>query len=146
MQRVPRFVWSLIGTAVYVAISVPGYDMFEPWLENFMLLIGYWLAVYEGVALVEHFVFRAPRGAAGYEVDAYDDPSRLPPGFAALGASLAGVLGAVLGMAQAWFTGPLGRLCGGDGSGGDIGFELAFGFSAVTYLVLRAVERERFGR
>ncbi|KUI70284.1 Purine-cytosine permease fcyB [Cytospora mali] len=138
-QRVPRFAWSLVGTAAYVAVSVPGYAMFESWLENFMLLIGYWLAIYEGVALAEHFVFR--RGRRGYVVEDYDVPSRLPPGMAALGAFMMGVLGAVLGMAQVWFTGPVGRLCGG-----DVGFELGFGFSALAYLVLRAVERGRFGR
>lgn len=148
-QRVPRFVWSFVCTAAYVAISVPGYGMFEPWLENFMLLIGYWLAIYEGVALTEHFVFRRGGRAGLYDVGDYDTPSRLPPGFAALGAFVLGALGAVLGMAQVWFTGPVGRLCGGGGggeSGGDVGFELGFGFSATAYLVLRAVERGRFGR
>lgn len=144
-QRVPRFVWSLVCTAAYVAIAVPGYSKFESWLENFMLLIGYWLAIYEGVALTEHFVFRR-MGGTGYDVGGYDIPSMLPPGFAAMGAFVLGVLGAVLGMAQVWYTGPVGRLCGGEEFGGDVGFELAFGFSAVAYLVLRAVEKAMFGK
>lgn len=139
-----RPAWSVAGTAVYVAVSVPGYGMFEPWLESFMLVIGYWLAIYEGVALTEHFVFR--RGWGGYEVEDHATPSRLPPGLAALGAFLVGIMGAVLGMAQVWFTGPLGRLCGGEGVGGDVGFELAFAFSAVSYLVLRSVEKRFYGR
>ncbi|ROW07787.1 hypothetical protein VMCG_03537 [Cytospora schulzeri] len=141
-QRVPRFAWSSVATAVYVAVAIPGYTMFGSWLENFMLLIGYWLAIYEGVALTEHFVFRRRgRKGVGYDVRDYDTPSRLPPGLAALGAFALGVMGAVLGMAQVWFTGPVGRLVGG-----DVGFECGFGFSAVAYLVLRSVERERFGR
>lgn len=143
-HRVPRFAWSLIATCVYVGISIPGYSMFESWLENFMLIIGYWLAMYEGVALTEHFLFRGWRGY-GYEVENYEVSGSLPPGMAAVSAFGVGVVGAVLGMAQVWFTGPVGALCGGE-FGGDVGFELAFVFSAVTYAVLRAVERAYYRR
>lgn len=143
-QRIPRFAWTLLGTFIYVGISIPGYSMFESWLENFMLVIGYWLAIYEGVALTEHFVFRVWLGH-GYEVAEYDTPGRLPPGMAAVSAFGVGVVGAVLGMAQMWFTGPIGALCGGE-YGGDVGFEMAFASSAVTYAVLRAVERAYYRR
>lgn len=37
--RVPRFVWTFIGTCCYVAIAIPGYSHFEAVLENFMLII-----------------------------------------------------------------------------------------------------------
>ena len=47
-QRVPRFVWTFIGTIIYCAIAIPGYGHFESVLENFMLLIAYWLSIYEG--------------------------------------------------------------------------------------------------
>lgn len=47
-QRVPRFVWTFIGTLIYCAIAIPGYGHFQSVLENFMLLIAYWLAIYEG--------------------------------------------------------------------------------------------------
>lgn len=144
-QRVPRFLWTVLGTGVCVGIAVPGYGMFERWLENFMLLVGYWLALYQGVALTEHLWFRV-RGGWGYVVEEYDEPGRLPPGMAAVSAFGVGVVGAVLGMAQSWFTGPVGRLCGGEEFGGDVGFELAFGFSAVAYLVLRTVERGYYRR
>lgn len=143
-QRVPRIAWTALGTCVYVAVAVPGYAMFESWLESFMLLIGYWLAAYEGIALAEHFVFRAGR-AGGYAVADYDTPGRLPPGMAAAGAFGIGAVGAVLGMAQPWFTGPVGRLCGGE-FGGDVGFELAFGFAGVSFVVLRSVEKGHYGR
>ncbi|PSR94537.1 purine-cytosine permease FCY21 [Coniella lustricola] len=124
-QRVPRFVWTFLATCACVAISVPGYSRFERWLENFMLLTGYWLAIYEGVALTEHFFFRVWRGY-GYDVHDHDDPDRLPPGMAAVSAFVVGVVGAVLGMAQSWWTGPVGRQAGGE-AGGDVGFEMAFG-------------------
>lgn len=142
-QRIPRFVWSLIGTAIYIAISIPGYNRFELWLENFMLIIGYWLAIYEGIALPEHFLFR--RGFAGYAPEDYTEPSRLPPGFAAMLAFCFGIMGAILGMAQTWWTGPIGKLCGAE-FGGDVGFELGFAFAAVSYVVLRSVEKNYFKR
>ncbi|KAI0400178.1 purine-cytosine permease [Xylaria palmicola] len=142
-ERVPRFIWTGVGTAVYIAIAIPGYDHFESALENFLLLIGYWLAIYEGVSLTEHFVFR--RGFRGYQPEDYTVLKRLPPGFAAISAFAVGVAGAVLGTAQVWFTGPIGRLCGAE-FGGDVGFELAFSFTAVTYLGLRSLEKWYFGR
>lgn len=38
-QSVPRFIWTFVGTLVYCAIAIPGYNQFERVLENFMLLI-----------------------------------------------------------------------------------------------------------
>lgn len=55
-------------------------------------------------------------------------------------------MGAVLGMAQEWFTGPIGRKIGTPGFGGDVGFPLAFAFSAISYGVMRTVEKRMFGR
>ncbi|CAK7198844.1 Purine-cytosine permease fcy21 [Sporothrix eucalyptigena] len=142
-QRVPRFVWVLIGTGVYIAIAIPGYNHFASWLENFMTIIAYWLAIYEGISLTEHFVFR--RGFEGYRPEDYTDASKLPPGFAAALAFCFGIAGVVLGMAQTWYIGVLGKLCGTD-YGGDIGFELAFAFSSISYLVLRTIEKNYFKR
>ena len=102
------------------------------------------------MALSEHVFFRRRWGRgggagalAGYDPDAYADPNRLPPGLAAAAAFLLGVAGAVLGMAQSWYVGPLARLCGG-GGGGDLGFELGFSFAFVSYLGFRTVEKRYF--
>jgi NCS1 nucleoside transporter family len=142
-QRVPRFLWTFVGTAVYIAIAIPGYDHFESVLENFMLVIGYWLAIYTAIGLPEHFIFKG--GFSGYEPQNYDNPKRLPPSIAALAAFCFGVMGAVMGMAQVWFIGPIGKLIG-TGYGGDIGFELAFAFAFVTYIPFRYFEKRAFGR
>ncbi|KAK3695054.1 purine-cytosine permease [Podospora appendiculata] len=142
-QRVPRFLWTIVGTGAYVAIAIPGYDRFASWLENFMLIIGYWLAIYEGIALSEHFIFR--RGFGGYRPEDYNNPKALPPGIAALVAFAFGVMGAALGMSQVWYTGPIGKLCGAE-FGGDVGFELAFAFSAVSFIVMRPFEKRYFKR
>jgi len=55
-------------------------------------------------------------------------------------------MGAVMGMAQPWFNGPIGRRIGLPGYGGDIGFPLAFAFSAVSYAGMRIVEKRMFRR
>ena len=142
-QYIPRFCWTFIGTCIYVAVAIPGYSHFESVLENFMLVIAYWLAIYEGVSLPEHIIFR--RGFTGYAPSTYDQPAKLPPSFAALGAFCCGVAGAVIGMAQVWWIGPVGGLIGGD-YGGDVGFELAFGFTFTSYCILRYFEKKHFGR
>ena len=142
--RVPRFIWTFIGTLIYVAVAIPGYDHFESVLENFMLIIAYWLAIYEGVSLSEHIFFR--RGFGGYAPENYLDRHKLPPGIAAIIAFCFGVMGAILGMSQVWFEGPIGALCGAPPFGGDVGFELAFAFSAISYCVLRTFEKRHFGR
>jgi len=41
LQVVPRFIWTGVGTIIYVVIAIPGAKHFETVLENFMLLIGY---------------------------------------------------------------------------------------------------------
>ncbi|XDG08449.1 hypothetical protein ABKA04_008064 [Annulohypoxylon sp. FPYF3050] len=144
-QRVPRFVWTLVGTAVYIAVAIPGYNEFEDTLESFMLVIGYWLAIYEGISLTEHFVFRRGR-TDRYHPEDYVEPKKLPPGLAAVTAFCFGVMGAVLGMAQTWFIGPIGKLCGAEGYGGDVGFELAFAFAAISYAAMRSAELAYFRR
>lgn len=78
----------------------------------------------------------------GYNIADYDEPKKLPPSFAALGAFCFGIFGAVVGMAQIWFTGPVGKAVGG----GDVGFELAFAFSFLSYLPMRYFEKKHFGR
>ncbi|KKY14361.1 putative purine-cytosine permease [Phaeomoniella chlamydospora] len=143
-QKVPRFLWTFFGTLVYCAVAIPGYSHFESVLENFMLIIAYWLAIYEAIALSEHFIFR--HGFTGYIASQYDQPSKLPPGIAALAAFCFGVFGAIMGMSQTWFLGPVGQLIGDPAYGGDIGFELAFGFTFITYTLFRWFEKKKFGR
>jgi purine-cytosine permease-like protein len=134
----------VIATAAYIAIAIPGYSNFEAVLENFMNFIGYWLAIYEGIALSEHFVYR--RSFAGYNPSDYDKRDRLPPGIAAVLAFFCGVVGMVTGMSQSWWVGPIARRAGSPPFGGDLGFELGFAFSAVSYCVFRKLEFNYFKR
>ena len=51
-----------------------------------------------------------------------------------------------MGMSQVWFIGPIGRRIGDPSYGGDVGFELAFAFSAISFMVFRSLEKKHFGR
>jgi purine-cytosine permease-like protein len=62
------------------------------------------LAIYEGVAVTDHILFK--KGMKGYDPSIY---ASLPLGAAALSAFSVGVAGAILGMAQVWFVGPVGK-------------------------------------
>jgi len=143
-QRVPRFIWTFIATCAYIGIAIPGYSDFEAVLQNFMEFIGYWLAIYEGISLTDHFVFK--RGFSGYNVEDYDHPERLPPGIAAMFAFCCGIAGMVTGMSQVWFVGPIALHAGDSKYGGDVGFELGFAFAAAGYLLARPLELRYFGR
>ncbi|KAL4750357.1 hypothetical protein BDW72DRAFT_203993 [Aspergillus terricola var. indicus] len=116
-QRVPRFIWTLLGTGVSIAIAIPGYSHFETVLENFMNFIAYWLAIYSAIAIVDHCVFK--RGFSGYVVENFDKRDKLPVGIAATIAFGFGVAGMVTGMSQPWYVGPISK----HAAGGDVGFE-----------------------
>ena len=109
-----------------------------------MNFIGYWLAIYTGIGLTEHFYFR--RGISGYKPAQYDRPRELPVGIAAIAAFCVGIVGVVMGMSQVWFIGPIGKLIGNPEYGADIGFELGFSFAAVSYFAFKPLELRVFGR
>lgn len=140
--KVPRVIWNTVGACASLAISIPGYMFFEQVIHNFMNMTGYWLAIYSAVGLSEHYIYR--RGFKGYNPDDYATPSALPLGISAIIAFCVGVVGAVLGMNQIWWQGPVAKKIGL--YAGDVGFELAFAFALVTYNACRPFELKRFGR
>lgn len=142
IQWVPRFIWTVVGTGAYIAIAIAGYSHFELVLENFMNVIGYWLAIYSSIGLTEHFVFK--RGFSGYKPELYDSPSRLPLGVAAIFAFCCGVVGMVCGMSQTWWTGWIALHAGALPFGGDVGWELGAAFAITGYLIARPIERRFF--
>lgn len=133
-QSIKRYVWTLIGAVIYVAIALPAASNFNETLTNFMLIIAYWLGPWGTILILEHFVFRHGR----YNVDDWNTPSRLPIGWAAIVSMILGLVGVVLGAAQVYYTGPIGKLVGPFGM--DVGFELGVVFAAISYLILRRIE------
>ncbi|CCH43163.1 Purine-cytosine permease FCY21 [Wickerhamomyces ciferrii] len=144
--KVPRIVWTIVGNFLTLAICIPGYYKFEDVMENFMNMIGYYLAIYQAMTLSEHFFYK--KGFKGYDIEGYNDKSRYPIGIAAIVGFLFGVLGTYLGIDQNWGVGPIAKLINADSSlpGGDIGFELAFGFAFIGFNIVRPLEIKYFGR
>lgn len=91
-----------------------------------------------GAILVEHLYFRK-RKFANYDIQAWNMPSQLPLGAAALGASIMGFLIAILVMNQVWFRGPFGRMFG------DTTLMTALTVTAINYFFFRRFEMRRRG-
>ncbi|PIL27619.1 transporter [Ganoderma sinense ZZ0214-1] len=130
---IPRYIFSLLATALLIPISIVGAHKFYDTLTNFLSLIGYWASAFGAVVLAEHLVIR--RGSfAEYDFRFWDDYRRLPTGLPALGACLLACALIVPSIDQVWFVGPIAEKTG------DIGFELAFAATPLFYVPLRYLE------
>lgn len=137
-SKVPRVFWTIVGNFVTLAICIPGYYSFSSVMTNFMSCIGYYLSIYQGISLTEHYFFR--RGDfSTYEYERIDDKNAYPVGLAGLFGFCCGVVGVVLGMNQTWYTGVIGSKIG---NGGDIAWELGLSFGAIGYLISRPIEKK----
>lgn len=104
---------------VDIILALTGYNSFESWFDTLLVLLSYWLAIYSTILVEEHFIFR--KGSfARYNLEDYNVLENLPVGLAAGFATGVGIAGAVLGMAQQWYIGPIGRTFGGE-FGADLG-------------------------
>lgn len=118
-QLIPRFFLCIVCTVVYIVLALTGYNHFESWFDTLLVLLSYWLAIYSTILIQEHFIFR--RGSfKRYNLEGYNTFSNLPLGVAAGLATGCGIAGAVCGMSQQWYVGPIGKMIGG-ASGADIG-------------------------
>ena len=143
LRKVPRVFWTIAGNFVTLAICIPAYYEFEDVMENFMNLIGYYLAIYESMSLSEHFIWNKGRFSA-YDYENFHDKTVYPVGYAGVFGFCCGVAGVVLGMNQVWYAGVLAKKIGD--YGGDIGFELGAGFSFVGFNTVRYFEKKYVGR
>ncbi|GAA5873523.1 hypothetical protein JCM8547_005611 [Rhodosporidiobolus lusitaniae] len=146
MQMVPRFFLCIVCTIIYIVLAEAGYNSFESAFDTLLVILSYWLAIYSTILLEEHFIFRKGSFQRGYDLEAYNNYKLLPVGIAAALACGFGVAGAVVGMGQTWYVGPIAKMIGDPEYGGDIGFELAAAFTAVTYPLFRYAEKKKFGR
>ena len=134
-QKVKRYIWTLIGAVIYIIIAIIGSANFAATLQSFLLDIAYWLGAYAIILILEHFVFR--RGQ--YNVDDWNTASKLPLGWAAIVALVAGLVGGLLGADQLNFQGFITRHIN-QPSGIDLGFEFSVVLAAIVYLILRRIE------
>ncbi|KAJ7745285.1 permease for cytosine/purines, uracil, thiamine, allantoin-domain-containing protein [Mycena metata] len=148
LAKVPRLIWPIVITAIYIPIAIAGANSFSTSLEDFMNVLGYWLSIFVVVVLLEHFIFRKGDFACYQAAETWNRQDRTPVGIAALVAFLFGALGTAMGMAQVWYIGKIGALVGGavNPYGGDIGFELAGAFAGIVYVPARYLEIKFIGR
>lgn len=142
-KMVPRYLWVCVIVLVYFICAIAGREHLYTIFQNFLALMGYWVMVFVSIVLEEHFIFRRGRGM-GFDWTAWEDKKRLPLGISALTAFLAGWAGAIIGMAQTWYVGPVAEKVGGVGA--DIGTWLGIGFALVLFPPLRYLELKKFGR
>jgi len=140
-QRVNRAVWTLVGAVVYILIAIPAAANFNVTLENFLLLIAYWLGPWSIILVIEHFYIRHGK----YNVEDWNTRSKLPIGVAAIISMVIGLIGVALGAAQVYYVGPLAFAIGGK-FGIDIAFELGVVLAGISYLILRPIELKRTDR
>ncbi|KAG9218319.1 hypothetical protein CCMSSC00406_0007310 [Pleurotus cornucopiae] len=138
LAAVPRYVFSLVVTAIVIPLAIVGSHRFNNTLANFLGLLGYWSGAFAAVMTIEHLIFRrhAPNN---YNTEDWNSPSRLPIGAAALFAGLVAFGIAVICMDQVWFVGPAAKVTG------DIGFEVAIVTAGLLYAAARALEVRKWG-
>lgn len=136
---VPRFVWPLLATAIFLPLAIVGHDKFYETLTDFTSVLGYWASLYVGVVFADHVLVRR-RDYASYDVKHWNQWNKLPPGLAALGACAISLAVVVPSIDQVWFHGPIAKRAG------DLGFETGLAASIVLYVPLRMLEKKVFGR
>ncbi|KAJ8587361.1 NCS cytosine-purine permease [Rhizopogon salebrosus TDB-379] len=133
LSKVPRYVFSILGTVIALPLSIVGAHRFYEALTNFLSLIGYWASAFGAILIIEHHYFR--RGDfSSYDHAIWNVPGHLPWGAAAITAAILSFGLIIPCMNQLWFQGPIGI------TSGDVGFEVAFPLAAVLYIPLRKLE------
>lgn len=142
-KAIPRWVWCVFITLIELVCSVAGRNHLFNIFENFLPIMSYWVCPWITIALEEHLLFHVIRGVP-FDWTAWEDKKRLPIGAAALFAWLVGWAGAIIGMQQIWYQGPVALKIGG--YGGDIGAWMSIAFAGIVYPGLRYLELRKFGR
>lgn len=142
-SMIPRFIWTLFCFVAILALALGGRQKLNTYLQDFLSLLGYWCTSYTIIVFEEHVFFRKGN-FQNYDLEGWNDPSRLPHGIGAATAFLLGVVAWCMGMDETWFVGPLAKLIGD--YGGDVANEFTFVVTALTYLPARHLELKYFGR
>jgi len=142
-KMVPRYVWSCVLILVQLVLALAGREHLYVIISNFVALMGYWMQFMVLIVLAEHLIFRrVGSGGIGFDWSKWEDKSYLPIGYAALVSFLLGWVGAILGMFQVWYTGPLAIL----GGHADVGLWVGCGFTMISFIPLRWLELKYIGR
>lgn len=137
-QAIPRWIWGCVFILIQLVLGLAGRNSLYTILSNFLALMGYWVEFMVLIVLMERYIFRRH-----FQYDwSRLDRGYMPVGIASFTAFLLGWLGAVLGMYQTWYVGPLAKLA----NLSDVGVWVGMAFTMVSFPVLRYWEMSRFGR
>ncbi|KAE8376311.1 hypothetical protein BDV26DRAFT_282764 [Aspergillus bertholletiae] len=139
-SKIPRPVFTVTTTVIYTACAIGGRDFLYDIFKSFLPLIGYWIIIWFAIVAEEDLLFRRSKN---YDWSAWNCRQKLPLGVAAALAFLIGWAGAIVGMNQVYYTGPIGKAVNG---GCDLGLWLGFGFTALAFPPLRMLELRVIGR
>jgi purine-cytosine permease-like protein len=134
LSKIPRPFFISLTVIIYTVIAAVGYKHLQA-ICGFLSIIGYWTIIWVIITLEELLIFRRDRG---WEWESWNNAKVLPAGWAALVIFCVGLAGAVLGMDQVHFIGPIGKLVGDYGA--DLGIPIAPGWTMVVYPPLRWLE------
>lgn len=137
-QAIPRWIWGCVFIMIQLVLGLAGRNSLYTILSNFLALMGYWVEFMVLIVLMERYIFRRH---ARFEWSSLDK-SCMPLGIASATAFLLGWLGAILGMYQTWYIGPLAKLA----KLSDVGVWVGMAFTVVSFPILRYLEISRFGR
>jgi len=136
-KRIPRAFYTVIGTGIYLSFAVFTASRFNDVLASLLTVISYSTAIFIVIVFEDHLIFRRC-SYKNYDFSIWDNRKILPISLPAMLAGLVGVVGAVLGMSQTWFHGPISTAIAKTNL--DLGFELGFIFSGITYPLFRCLE------
>ncbi|CAF3500910.1 hypothetical protein SNK03_006145 [Fusarium graminearum] len=138
-KAVPRWAWSSVLSLITLVLAMAGRESLLVIFQNFVALMGYWVMLFICIVLQEHLIFR---GRRGFDWTAWEDKNYLPVGLAAFASFVLGWVGAILGMSQVWYIGPVSKAA----HNADLGMWLGCGFAIVTFPMFRHFELKAYGR
>lgn len=140
-KMIPRWCWVCFVAIVYFVCAIAGRNNLFEIFTNFLALMGYYIVIFVTIMLEEHLIFRRTRG---FDWTQWENQNYLPVGLAALLSFLIGWAGAIIGMSQVWYIGPVAMRVGGIGA--DIGAWLGIAFTMIVFPPLRYLELKKIGR
>lgn len=143
VTKVPRYIMTFVSVTIFFVLAIAGRNRLSDILSNFLPMTSYWCVMYIAVLIEENVFFRkklVPGFDDTYDWRIWNEKPMLEWRLAGAAAFLIGIPGAVLGMCQVYFVGPIAKRIGV--AGGDIGVFLSFSFAAIAYLPLRYLERK----
>lgn len=93
--KVPRPVFTIVTTSVYTACAIGGRNALYNVFGNVVPLIGYWVIIWLTIVAESDLIFNRN---TTYDWSAWNNPLKLPVGYAATAAFLIGWVGAIIGM------------------------------------------------